>query len=95
MNPKHRGSTFDDFLKEEGLYEEVQALAIKKIIALEIAALMKKQRLTKERMAKKMRTSRTQLDRLLDPLNTSVTLTTLTKAAAAVGQRVRIELVHT
>jgi antitoxin HicB len=87
------GSTFDDFLKEEGIYEEVTARAIKRVIARQLDALMQDQGLTKSALAKRMKTSRTQLDRLLDPDNESVTLGTLTRAAQAVGRQLRMELV--
>lgn len=87
------GSSFDDFLKEEGIYEEVQAQALKEVIAWQIEQAIKAQNLTKSAMARRMATSRAQLDRLLDPKNTSVTLHTLQKAAAVVGRRLRLELV--
>ena len=94
MKKKGRiGSSFDDFLKEEGLYEEVTAHAIKRVIAHQLDALMAEQRLTKSALAKRMKTSRAQLDRLLDPENESVTLGTLTRAAKAVGRQLRMELV--
>ena len=87
------GSSFDDFLKEEGIYEEVTARAIKRVIARQLDALMHDQGLTKSNLAKRMKTSRAQLDRLLDPDNESVTLGTLTRAAQAVGRQLRMELV--
>ena len=87
------GSSFDDFLKEDGLYEEVTAAALKAVIARALAAEMKKKNITKKRMAELMRTSRAQLDRLLDPHNESVTLGTLARAAQAVGRQLRMELV--
>ena len=87
------GSSFDDFLREDGIYEEVTARAIKRVLARQLDALMQDQGLTKSALAKKMRTSRTQLDRLLDPENESVTLGTLTRAAQAVGRNLRMELV--
>ena len=87
------GSSFDEFLKEEGIYEEVTARAIKRVIARQIDALMQDQGLTKSELAKRMQTSRAQLDRLLDPDNESVTLGTLTRAAHAVGRQLRMELV--
>jgi antitoxin HicB len=94
MKKKGRiGSSFDDFLKEEGLYEEVTARAIKRVIARQLGVLMADQGLTKSTLAKRMRTSRAQLDRLLDPDNESVTLDTLTRAAHAVGRQLRMELV--
>jgi hypothetical protein len=94
MKKKGRiGSSFDEFLKVEGLYEEVTARAIKRVIARQLDALMQDQGLTKASLAKRMRTSRAQLDRLLDPDNESVTLGTLTRAAQAVGRHLRMEIV--
>jgi len=87
------GSAFDDFLKEEGTYEATQAVAIKRVLAWQIDKAMKEQRLTKAEMARRMDTSRSQLDRLLDPDSDSVTLETLTRAARAIGRQVRLELV--
>lgn len=87
------GSSFNDFLKEEGIYEEVTAAAIKRVIARQLDALMTDQGLTKSALAKRMKTSRAQLDRLLDPENESVTLGTLARAAQAVGRNLRMELV--
>jgi antitoxin HicB len=86
------GSSFDDYLDEEGIREEVHDLALKEIIADQIAAAMKKEGITKSRMATRMRTSRRQLDRLLDPRNRSVTLLTLRRAASALGRTLRVEL---
>lgn len=86
------GSTFDDFLKEEGLLEEVQAVAIKRVIAWQIAEEMKKQSLSKVKMAERMKTSRSQLDRLLDPDNDQVKLETLSRAARTLGRELRVEL---
>lgn len=91
-NP-YTGSSFDDFLQEEGLYEECTAIAIKRVIARQIAEEMKRQNLTKTEMANQMQTSRAQLDRLLDPDKTGVSLETITRAATVVGRRLRIELV--
>jgi len=87
------GSSLDDFLKEEGIYEDVQTTAMKRVLALQLEQAMKEQKLTKIEMAKRMRTSRVQLDRLLDPDNDNVTLATLRRAAAVVGREVRLELV--
>ena len=92
-NNPHRGSRLDDFLNEEGILEEVQAAALKRAVALTIADLMEKKQVKKTVLAKQMRTSRAALDRLLDPSNTSVTLATLTRAAKALGRKVKIELV--
>lgn len=87
------GSDFDDFLEEEGLLVETEAVAIKRVIAFQIEQLMAEQKLTKSEMAARMATSRASLQRLLDPLNPSVTLQTLERAAAALGKRLRLELV--
>ena len=91
-NP-HDGSTLDDFLKEEGVLEKTEAAALKRALAMKVADLMRKDRVQKTSMAKRMRTSRAALDRLLDPANTSVTLATLTRAATALGRKVKIDLV--
>jgi len=93
MKRKNIGSSFDDWLREEGIYEEVASSAIKRVIARQVAEAMKRQHLSKSAMARRMRTSRAALDRLLDPENNSITLTTLEKAARAVGRKVRLELV--
>ncbi|MCC7346515.1 MAG: XRE family transcriptional regulator [Variibacter sp.] len=87
------GSSFDDFLREEGTYEQLTALAIKRVIARQLGALMQTESLTKTELARRMHTSRAQLDRLLDPENDSVTLGTLARAAQAVGRQLRLELV--
>ena len=87
------GSSFDDYLKEDGSYEEVTARAIKRVIARQLDALMRDQRISKSELARRMRTSRAQLDRLLDPDNESVTLATLSRAAHVVGRQLRVELV--
>ena len=89
----HRGSDFRDFLKEEGILEEVEERALKQDLALQLAALLKKNELTKSEMAARMKTSRAAVDRLLDASNSSLTLTTLGKAARALGRKVKIELV--
>jgi antitoxin HicB len=91
-NP-YRGRNFDEFLEEEGILEEVQAAALKRALALKLADIIKKKRITKSAIARQMRTSRAALDRVLDPGNTSVTLATLTRAARAVGGRIKIELI--
>lgn len=89
----HWGSTLDDFLKEEGIYEEAKTQIAKEMIAWQIEQAMKKKGLTKKRMAELMETSRTQVDRLLNPKDHNVTLATLEKAAAVVGRQLRLELV--
>ena len=91
---KHIGSSFDDFLQEEGILEETQAAAAKKVIASQIWKLMKKNNISKSRMTMRMHMkSRTQLNRLLDPTNRSVTLLTLEKAANALGKHLQVQLV--
>ena len=91
-NTKQIGSRFDEFLQEEGLLEDAQAVAIKRVLAFQLAQLMKQQSLTKVELAKRMNTSRAALDRLLDPRNSSVTLHTLHNAAKAVGGELKIVL---
>ena len=90
-NP-HRGSSFDDFLKEDGIFEEVEARALKRALAEQLDDAMQAGKLTKVSMAARMSTSRSQLDRVLDPANLSVQLDTLIKAANAVGKTVEIKL---
>ena len=92
MKNKHLGSSFDDFLEEEGLRAETEATAIKRVIAYQIEMEMKRAKLTKSAMAEKMCTSRSALDRLLDPANVSITLQTLERAALALGKNLKIEL---
>ena len=86
------GSKFDDLPDEQGLLAEAEAVAAKRLIALQLRELMKKQKLTKVQLAKRMGTSRSALERLLAPDNASVTLLTLERAAKALGKRIRIEL---
>ncbi len=93
MKKKNIGATFDSWLREEGLYERVSATAIKRVVARQVEAAMRQRGLTKVEMARRMRTSRSALDRLLDPENGAITLSTLQKAAAVVGRQVRLELV--
>jgi antitoxin HicB len=88
----HTGSTFDSFLEEEGIREEVEAVAIKRVLAWQLEQAMREQQTTKQSMAKQLHTSRSQLDRLLDPHNISVTLHTITRAARALGKRVIIRV---
>ena len=92
MSNRHIGSSLDDFLKEEGLFEETQALAIKEVVVWQLVEAMEKQSLSKARLAVMLKTSRSQVDRLLDPTR-DVTLSTLQRAAALVGRKVQIELV--
>ncbi len=92
MKKQNVGSDFDEFLAQEGMLEEVTAVAVKRVIAWQIEQEMAAQKLTKTAMAKKMRTSRASLNRLLDENDTSLTLTTLAGAAAALGRRIKLEL---
>lgn len=92
MANQHRGSSFDDFLKEDGIFEEVQAKALKRALSEQLDDAMQAIKLSKVDMAKRMDTSRSQLDRVLDPANLSVQLDTLMKAANAVGKTVEIKL---
>lgn len=91
MNKRHVGSHFDDFLADEAMLEEVTATAVKRVIAYQIDQERQAQNLTKTALAKKMRTSRAALNRLLDDADPSLTLTTLTSAAAALGMKINIE----
>lgn len=93
MTRKHLGSSFDDFLKEEGIRDAAYTQAIKRVIAWQIEEAMKVQGVTKSEMAKRMKTSRAQLDRLLDPKNDKVQLDTMQRAATAVGKKLRLELI--
>jgi predicted XRE-type DNA-binding protein len=91
QNP-HIGSTFESFLQEEGIAEEVNAAAIKRVLAWQIEEAMKQQGISKNQMAKRMHTSRAYLDRFLDPNNNKVQLDTIQRAAAAIGRRLRLDL---
>ena len=93
MKKKNIGSSFDSWLREEGIYEATTSSAIKRVLARQIASTMKERKLSKSEMSKRMQTSRAALDRLLDPENDAVTLSTLRKAAVAVGREIRLELV--
>ena len=93
INPAYRGSTLDELLEEFGILEEATNAAIKSVLAWQISQEMKKKRLTKMKMAATMKTSRAQLDRVLDPKSGNVTLATLQKAANAVGKTLRVDLV--
>ena len=92
MSKKHVGSSLDDHLNEEGTFDEAQALAIKEVVVWQLTDAMEKQSLSKARLAVLLKTSRSQVDRLLDPTR-DVTLSTLQRAAALVGRKVQIELV--
>jgi antitoxin HicB len=91
VSKKNMGSSIDSFLKEEGIFEEAQAEAVKEVVAWQLAEAMKKKKISKNKMALLLKTSRTQIDRLLDPKN-DITLSSLQRAAAIVGRRVSIEL---
>jgi len=93
INEKYIGSSLDDFLEEEGLLEEAEVVAAKRVLAFEIRQLMEQQHLSKSKMARRMQTSRAAVDRILDPDNHAVTLATMEKAAAALGRRLQIALV--
>src|SRR5579863_285919 len=86
------GTTFDSFLDQEGIREDAEAVAIKRVLAWQLQRAMQEQQKTKQAMARQLRTSRSQLDRLLDPRNVSVTLDTITRAARALGKRVIIRV---
>ena len=92
MKRRNLGSSFDSWLREEGIYEEVTSTAIKRVLARQLEAAMKEKNVSRTEMARQMRTSRAALNRLLDPENDSVTLTTLRKAAVVVGREIRLEL---
>ena len=92
MKKEHLGSELDDFLREENLLEVSEAVAAKRVIAFQIAEEMKHRKLTKSEMASRMKTSRPALERLLDPTSSSVTLSTLERAASALGKKLKVEL---
>ena len=92
MSKGNMGSSIDDFLKEAGIFEEAQAQAVKEVVAWQLAEAMKKKKISKNIMATLLKTSRTQVDRILDP-KSDITLGSLQRAAAMVGRRVTIELV--
>ena len=95
MNTAHQalGSSFDDFLEEEGLFSDVDALATKRVIAYQIAESMQQGNISKSEMARRMGTSRSSLNRLLDPLNASVSLATIERAVVALGRRLQVQIV--
>jgi len=90
MNP-YSGSNFDDFLAAEGILEEVSARALKRLLALQLSEMMAEAQINKSQLAEQLQTSRSQVDRLLDPSNTAVTLDSLDRLARALGKRLRIE----
>jgi antitoxin HicB len=93
MANRHLGSSLDDLLREDGVLEEFQAKAVKEVIAWQLGEAMKAQKLSKRKLAMMMHTSRSQVDRVLDPSDGNVTLETLQRAAAVVGRKVQVELV--
>ncbi len=93
IDSRHIGSTLEDFLREENCLEEARAIAIKRVLAWQIEQAMQAQQLTKTEMARRMQTSRSQLDRLLDPNNDKVLLQTVQRAAAAIGKQLNVELI--
>ncbi len=93
MNEKYIGSNFDDFLSDEGLLDEAEAVAVKRVLAFQIKEMMEAQNLSKAEMARRMKTSRAALERLLDPENRSVTLNTMDTAARSLGKRIRLTLI--
>ncbi len=92
IDKKHIGGDFDDFLKDEGLLDEAEAVATKRVIAFQIAQEMERGHITQAELARRMKTSRSSVERLLDPANSSVTLVTLERAASAVGKRLKVQL---
>ena len=92
MNSKHIGSDFDDFLRDEGILDDAEAVAAKRGIAFQIAREMESAQISQSELARRMNTSRSAVERLLDPANQSVTLQTLERAASAVGKRLRVQL---
>ncbi|TVR66945.1 MAG: Fis family transcriptional regulator [Spirochaetaceae bacterium] len=92
MDKRNIGSDFDDFLRDEGILEEADAVATKRVIAYQIAQEMEKANISQSELARRMNTSRSSVERLLDPANLSVTLVTLERAASAVGKRLKVQL---
>ena len=92
MDKRNIGSDFDDFLRDEGTLEEADAVATKRVIAYQIAQEMEKANISQSELARRMNTSRSSVERLLDPANLSVTLVTLERAASAVGKRLKVQL---
>lgn len=92
MDKKHIGSDFDEFLRDEGILEDAQAVATKRVIAYQLAQEMERANISHSELARRMKTSRSSVERLLDPANPSVTLVTLERAASAIGKRLKIQL---
>jgi antitoxin HicB len=93
MVGKHIGGDFDDFLRDEGMLDDAEAVAAKRVIAYQIAQEMELAHISQSELARRMKTSRSAVERLLDPANPSVTLSTLERAASAVGKRLKVQLV--
>jgi antitoxin HicB len=92
VDKKHIGSDFDDFLRGEGILDEAEAVATKRVIAYQLAQEMERANISQSELARRMKTSRSSVERLLDPTNPSVTLVTLERAASAIGKRLKVQL---
>jgi predicted XRE-type DNA-binding protein len=92
VDKKHIGSDFDDFLRDEGVLDEAEAVATKRAIAYQLAQEMERANISQSELARRMKTSRSSVERLLDPANPSVTLVTLERAASAIGKRLKVQL---
>ena len=92
MDKKHIGSDFDDFLRDEGVLDEAEAVATKRVIAYQLTQEMERANISQSELARRMKTSRSSVERLLDPSNPSVTLVTLERAASAIGKRLKVQL---
>lgn len=92
MDKKHIGSDFDDFLRDEGVLDEAEAVATKRAIAYQLVQEMERANISQSELARRMKTSRSSVERLLDPANPSVTLVTLERAASAIGKRLKVQL---
>lgn len=92
VDKKHIGSDFDDFLHDEGILDEAEAVATKRVIAYQLAQEMERANISQSELARRMKTSRSSVERLLDPANPSVTLVTLERAASAIGKRLKVQL---
>ncbi|MCE5191860.1 MAG: helix-turn-helix domain-containing protein [Actinomycetia bacterium] len=92
MDKKHIGNDFDDFLRDEGILDEAEAVATKRVIAYQLAQEMERANISQSELARRMKTSRSSVERLLDPANPSVTLVTLERAASAIGKRLKVQL---
>jgi predicted XRE-type DNA-binding protein len=92
VDKRHIGSDFDDFLRDEGVLDEAEAVATKRVIAYQLAQEMERANISQSELARRMKTSRSSVERLLDPANPSVTLVTLERAASAIGKRLKVQL---